>query len=87
MKLNWGHKLTIVYIVFGCMMSYLVYRCVKTNNDLVSGEYYKDELAYQQVIDDAQRANQLGEKISIGQQPAAIVIRFPSKMKHTAVKG
>jgi hypothetical protein len=87
MKLNWGHKLILVFIAFGCMMSYLVYRSIKTSNDLVSNEYYKDELVYQQVIDDAQRASQLSEKISITQNNAAVVIHFPHEMNDAGVKG
>lgn len=87
MKINWGHKLILVFMVFGTMMSYLVYRCMKTTNDMVSKEYYKDELVYQQVIDDANRASQLSSKIRIVQDEAAIIIHFPSEMKAMAVNG
>jgi len=87
MKLNWGHKLIFVFMVFGSGMSYLVYRCVKTNNELVSKEYYKDELVYQQVIDDAARAAKLSEQINLVQDDAAVTIRFPREMKNAAVKG
>ena len=59
MTLNWGQKMMLVFLVFVGGMSYLVYRCVKTNYDLVSTDYYKEELSYQQVIDGESRANQL----------------------------
>jgi hypothetical protein len=87
MTLNWGHKLIGVFLIFVGMMSYLVYRCVKTNYDLVSKEYYKEELSYQQVIDGASRANQLGNKISIVQRGNELLLQLPDEMKHTAVKG
>lgn len=87
MTLNWGHKLMLVFLVFVGMMSYLVYRCVKTNYDLVSTEYYKEELSYQQVIDGASRANQLGNKPGISQSGHEIILQLPNEMKNTSVKG
>jgi len=87
MTLNWGHKLMLVFLVFVGMMSYLVYRCIKTNYDLVSTEYYKEELSYQQVIDGASRANQLRNKIGIAQNGNEIVLQLPDEMKNTTVKG
>jgi hypothetical protein len=87
MTLNWGHKLMLVFLVFVGMMSYLVYRCIKTNYDLVSPEYYKEELSYQQVIDGASRANQLGDKIHISQNGHEVVLQFPGEVQHTVVKG
>jgi hypothetical protein len=87
MTLNWGHKLIGVFLIFAGMMSYLVYRCVKTNYDLVSKEYYKEELAYQQVIDGASRANQLGNKISLAQRGKELVLQLPNEMKNSKVKG
>ena len=87
MTLNWGHKMMLVFLVFVGGMSYMVYRCIKTNYDLVSKDYYKEELSYQQVIDGATRANQLGNKIAITQSGHEIVLQLPNEMKHTAVKG
>jgi hypothetical protein len=87
MTLNWGHKLIGVFLIFVGMMSYLVFRCVKTNYDLVSTEYYKEELSYQQVIDGASRANQLGNNISISQTGSEVILHLPNEMKNTAVKG
>lgn len=87
MTLNWGHKLMLVFLVFVGMMSYLVYRCIKTNYDLVSADYYKEELSYQQVIDGASRANQLGNKIGITQRGTEVVLQFPNEVQHTAVNG
>lgn len=87
MTLNWGHKMMLVFLVFVGGMSYLVYRCIKTNYDLVSTDYYKEELSYQQVIDGASRANQLGNKIGISQNGHEIVLQLPNEIQHTSVKG
>ena len=87
MWLNWGHKLILVFLAFGTMMTYMVYRSTKTNYDLVSAEYYKDEIAYQQVIDGAARANNLSGKVSVSQAGTVITIRFPGEMKNSLLKG
>lgn len=87
MTLNWGHKLILVFLVFGGLMSFLVYRSVKTNFELVSKEYYKDEIAYQQVIDGARQAGLLSSKLSIAQQNDSVSIRFPEEMNSGVVTG
>jgi hypothetical protein len=87
MTFNWGHKLILVFILFGGMISYLVYRSVTTNFDLVSKEYYKEELAYQQVIDGTRRASLLTSKVTITRQSDSVVISFPQEMKTGSIKG
>jgi len=87
MTLNWGHKLILVFLIFGGMMSYMVYRCINTRYDLVSKEYYKDELSYQQVIEGTNRANRLSNKVTISQTENDVIIRLPNEMKGALVKG
>jgi len=87
MTFNWGHKLILVFLVFGGMMGFMVYRSIKTKYDLVSTEYYKDELSYQKIIDGSNEANLLKTKISVIQEGANISIRLPDEMKNEFVKG
>lgn len=87
MKLSWGHGLILAFITFGAMIIYLVYGSMKTNYDLVSKEYYKDELAYQSVIDGTQRANRLSSTVKLIQEKDSLVVRFPEEMKNGAIKG
>jgi hypothetical protein len=87
MTLNWGHKLILGFLVFAGMMSFLVYQSMTTHYDLVSKEYYKDELQYQQVIDATTRANQLSSKVNIEQKDNTLVIQLPDEMNHATVKG
>jgi hypothetical protein len=60
---------------------------MKTNIDLVSNEYYKDELSYQKIIDGSKEANLLKNKVSIIQEGTTIAIRLPDEMKNEAIKG
>jgi hypothetical protein len=65
MKLTWGHKLIFVFILFGSMMTYMVCRSFGTRVDLVSREYYNDELAYQELIDGAQTVSDKGAGLKL----------------------
>jgi hypothetical protein len=87
MKLNWGHKLTLVFIVFVGMMATLIYKAMNTNFDLVTKEYYKDELAYQNVIDGTNNANNLSTRPSIATVDDKLVVNFPDEMKASNING
>jgi len=85
--MNWGNKLLLVFAVFGCMIGYMVYRCMQTPVDLVNKEYYRDELAYQKVIDGSHRANALSGRLRLQQVPGTISLQLPEEMKARSVKG
>ncbi|HMI64178.1 MAG TPA: FixH family protein [Puia sp.] len=85
--MNWGNKLLLVFVVFGGMISYMVYRCMRTPVDLVSNQYYKDELAYQKVIDGSRQANALSARVVLEHVTGAVRLTLPMEMKGKAVKG
>jgi FixH len=87
MTINWGNKLLIVFAIFGTMIFTLVYKAIHTNYELVSKEYYKEELNYQQIIDGTNRANGLTTALQIEQQQEQINIQLPAEMKGVASKG
>ena len=85
--MNWGNKLLLTFIVFACGIFYLVYRAMHVETELVSKEYYKDELNYQQVIDGIKTANQLSTAVMITQQKENIVVQLPAEMKNEKISG
>ena len=87
MTLNWGHKLMLGFFLFAGMIAYLVYQSMHTRYDLVSKEYYKDELQYQQIIDGTNQANRLSSRPAVSQTDNTIVIRLPHEMKQATVTG
>jgi hypothetical protein len=87
MRLNWGNLLVIVFLTFGGMISYMVYRCMQTPVDLVAREYYKDELNYQQVIDASQRAGRLSGKVDLRQEGTRLALYMPKEMEHMRLTG
>lgn len=87
MTINWGHKLAIVYIAFVLFMFFLVYKSSQSDFQLVTKDYYKEELAYQQVIDGTNRANELSTSLSIEQQQGKVIIQLPAEMKGKTTEG
>jgi hypothetical protein len=85
--MNWGKKLIIVFMVFAAGMSYLVYRCMHVNIELVSKEYYKDELKYEDIIESTKTANALSGKVTLIQHDAMITVKLPTEMQNKEVTG
>lgn len=85
--MSWGNKILIVFISFAGLISYMVYRCTQIPVSLVTKEYYKDELAYQQVIDESRNGNELGNKIRFDQDNQYLSIAFPKEIEKLSFQG
>lgn len=77
----------MVFIVFGALMSFLVYSSIKTNFDLVTKEYYKDELAYQSVIEAKSNSMNLKSSIALKVDKDSIKLDLPSEMTGKLIHG
>lgn len=77
--MNWGNKLIIVFLLFAALMSTLVYKCINTKYDLVSKDYYKDELRYQDKMDGMANAAKVSD-VAISQNKDSITIDFPKEL-------
>lgn len=89
MKLNWGYKILIVYLMFAAGMLTMVYLTTQENRDLVSENYYEEELAYQEIIDQSSRTAKLSTtvEIELDQINKKINISLPSEFTNTPVEG
>lgn len=85
--MNWGNRLILVFIVFFAGMGYLVYRSMNTNYELVESDYYKQELRYQQVIDDHNSASALSAPVNIEKKDGGLLLQFPDEMKSKTLTG
>ena len=59
--MNWGFKILMLYAAFVGMIIFLVFRTAHENIDLVTEDYYQQELAFQNKIDQTAAALQIGE--------------------------
>jgi len=85
--MNWGNRLVLVFLVFGAGMGYLVYRSMNTDYELVESDYYKQELRYQNVIDEHNSATALSTAVNIEKKEGALLIQFPEEMKNKSLTG
>ena len=57
------------------------------DHQLVSDEYYNDELNYQEEIDKLKRASELIENVSINKITNGLLIKFPSNIDYNKIEG
>ncbi|MFT3918042.1 FixH family protein [Cloacibacterium sp.] len=80
-KFTWGHGIALALACFIGFILYLIFifPIGKQTSDLVSDNYYQDELEYQKVIDAKKNADQLSQKPFFAQLPYGIRIAFPKE--------
>ena len=82
MKLSWGYKIMFVYIAFVAGMGFLVFKASSQKFDLVTKDYYEQELKYQQVIDQAANSSRLSAPITLEKKEGELKLSFPDEMKN-----
>lgn len=90
MKINWGTGIVIGLLLFISFILYLVINMLtdkKFDHDLVTEDYYKKELLFQQEIDAEKRGNALTENISDRRMENGWLIEFPENLKLAEISG
>lgn len=84
-KFHWGHGIIVFFCFFVSFMGYLAYRSSKENIDLVTEDYYKQELVYQSHMDKMRNAQALAKPVQVVLEGQSVAVLFPSM--ETAVSG
>ena len=71
-----------VYVAFVAGMGFLVFKASSQKFDLVTKDYYDQELKYQQVIDQAANSSRLSAPVTVERKEGEIKISFPDEMKN-----
>jgi hypothetical protein len=87
MKFSWGWKIAILYTGFAIMIGTLVVASNKQSVDLVSKQYYKEEIEYQKVIDASHNQAKLSGNVIIKANSNFVTISFPDEFKDKIVTG
>jgi hypothetical protein len=77
-KMNWGHRLLIVILLFVGSMTGMVFYAARQDNEMIDDHYYQKEIAYQQVIDAQHNLNAIATEQMVSMDSNDIVIRFPA---------
>lgn len=81
-KLHWGHGLAIA---LGCFIIFIlflifVFPMGKQNAEMISNNYYEEELEYQQVIDAKNNATKLKQQPAYKATSEGMMISFPNEI-------
>lgn len=74
--MNWGKWIVVAFALFAAFIATLVTVCMREEVDLVSKDYYKEELAYQEQIVRMNNVNQLPGKPAIQTSGDFLLIYF-----------
>ena len=90
MKINWGTGIVLAIIGFIAFIMYFVVSMTansKYDHDLVTEDYYKQELEYQNEIDKLNNSNSLEENIRYKRTSNGLLISFPSNLETENISG
>ena len=90
MKINWGTGIVIAFIGFIAFIMYFVINMNtndKYDHDLVTEDYYKEELNYQVNIDKEANAKALKENISWTKTENGLLLEFPKNLIPEKISG
>ena len=90
MKFNWGTGIVIAFIGFIGFIMYFVINMntnKKYDHDLVTEDYYKQELEFQKDINKEKNAHTLAKNISWEKTENGLIITFPETLKAKDITG
>lgn len=90
MKINWGTAIVLAFIAFISFILFFVIRMSmddRANHDLVTEEYYKAELGYQNEIDAENNAAYNSAQLKTEKTSEGLLIQFPENLNFKNIKG
>lgn len=79
MKINWGNGIAFSYIAFVVFIAFMVYSAFGEKYDLVTSDYYDQEIKYQDKIDSKTRALELDGNLEVALNKDKLLVKFPQK--------
>ncbi len=81
MKFNWGTGIALTLVLFAMLMSFMVYKAMQQDFDLVSEEYYADELVYQDIINQKTNALKLDGRAKLQMTDQQVFLMLPADLE------
>ena len=83
---NWGTGIVLAFVAFISFILFFVIRMntdTRADHDLVTKEYYQQELAYQEEIDAEKNARTLGSGLHIEKTAEGLQITLPEALQNS----
>jgi len=75
--MNWGYKITFLYLGFVALILVLVFTSMRNKEDLVAKDYYLQELKYQERMNEMKNANEMEEAIAYTVSGKQVILEYP----------
>ncbi len=85
--MNWGIRITLLYLGFVALILTLVITSVNNPSELEYKDYYARELKFQDLIDATNNANQLSTPITYSVNGKSILISLPEELRSEQTTG
>lgn len=85
--MSWGFRIVILYLSFVALIVTLVVLCYGQKVELVSKDYYKQELQYQDKIDAINNANALSHSIDHSLNGNVVTLNINPEFDQAGFKG
>lgn len=86
-KFTWGTGIFITIIIFVSFFTSFIIFSLTQDINLVSKDYFPEEIAYGQKLDKIKNADALKDKITIEQKEDQLVIFYPKNYENENIKG
>lgn len=86
MKINWGTGIVISFVIFAALLAVAMFLGARQRVDLVTPDYYEEEIRFQDKINQRENANELG-KIDVSISKQQVIINFPFKENLNNITG
>ncbi|MES2679459.1 MAG: FixH family protein [Bacteroidota bacterium] len=85
--MNWGIKITVLYLGFVAIILTLVITCFRHKTELEHKDYYAKEIKFQEQINASQNSEQLKNPITYKIMDRAVQIFIPTELLNRDLKG
>ncbi len=86
-SIGWGTRITILYLGFVGLIATLVILSHREKPDLVTPEYYSEELKYQERINAISNLENSGSKISLEETKNSVILSVPEFFSGKEITG
>lgn len=86
-KFNWGWRIAVFYSGFVLFMFFLAYKSYGVKTELVTPDYYKEELAFEEIITAKKNLDNLPQTIDWEIKSDRILFQFPAYFKDKVTTG
>lgn len=88
-RTSWPYAIVATFVLFASYIGYMVQHALRTTVDLVSPDYYQQELRYQQRMESVARTAALPAPVQVRYEPGAqrLTLALPPALAGQAVQG